>query len=156
MMETDFMMQDNNMKEERDYYKNLADQFAAEIEGGMAKNEKLIEKVLERDRKIKKLEEKYNHTVERCGRFASRLYKTRGQRREAAQKIKGLIDIQKQNGNYNYNEFMFGMLIGMETAYYSLLGEEAKFTEQPKKWLKDGILNDFVPEVVEGSLDTSS
>lgn len=76
--------------------------------------------------------------------------------KEAADKIKGLIDIQKQNGNYNYNEFMFGMLIGMETAYYSLLGEEAKFTEQPKKWLKDGILNDFVPEVAEGSLDTSS
>lgn len=75
---------------------------------------------------------------------------------EQAEKIKGLIDIQKQNGNYNYNEFMFGMLIGMETAYYSLLGEEAKFTEQPKKWLKDGILNDFVPEVAEGSLDTSS
>jgi len=75
---------------------------------------------------------------------------------EAAQKIKGLIDIQKQNGNYNYNEFMFGMLIGLETAYYSLLGEEAKFTDHPGKWLKDSIPKDFVPEVAEGSLDTSS
>jgi hypothetical protein len=72
---------------------------------------------------------------------------------EAADKIKGLIDIQKQNGNYNCNEYMYGMLIGMETAYYSLLGEEAKFTKQPKKWLKDGIINDFVPTVSEEVLD---
>lgn len=54
---------------------------------------------------------------------------------EAAQKIKGLIDIQKQNGNYNYNEFMYGMLIGLETAYYSLLEKEAEFTKHPEKFL---------------------
>ena len=72
---------------------------------------------------------------------------------EAAEKIKGLIDIQKQNGNYNYDEFMYGMLIGMEAVYYSLLGEEAQYTEKPEKWLKDGILNDFVPTVAEEVLD---
>jgi len=73
--------------------------------------------------------------------------------KEAADKIKGLVDIQKQNGNYNCNEYMYGMLIGLECAYFSLLGEEAKFTEQPKKWLKDGILNDFVPEVANVQKD---
>ena len=67
--------------------------------------------------------------------------------KEATDKIKGLIDIQKQNGNYNYDEFMYGMLIGMEAVYYSLLGEEAQYTEKPEKWLKDSIFKDFVPEV---------
>ena len=43
--------------------------------------------------------------------------------KEAADKIKGLIDIQKKNGNYNYDEFMYGMIIGLEYAYYSLLEE---------------------------------
>jgi len=67
----------------------------------------------------------------------------------AAPKIKGLIDIQKQNGNYNCNEFMFGMLIGLETAYFSLLGEEGRFTERPKEWLDDNIPKNFIPEVAE-------
>ena len=70
--------------------------------------------------------------------------------KEAADKIKGLINIQKQNGNYNYDEFMYGMLIGMEAAYYSLLEEEAQYTEKPEKWLKDSIPKDFVPEVAKG------
>ena len=74
----------------------------------------------------------------------------------AAPKIKGLIDIQKQNGNYNYDEYMYGMLIGLECAYYNLLEEEAKFTEIPKEWLADRVPKDFVPEVAEDSLDTSS
>ena len=64
--------------------------------------------------------------------------------REAADKIKGLIDIQKQNGNYNYDEYMYGMLIGLELAYYSLLGEEAQYTEKPEKWLSNKAYNDFV------------
>jgi hypothetical protein len=64
--------------------------------------------------------------------------------KEAADKIKGLIDIQKQNGNYNYDEYMYGMLIGMQAAYYSLLGEEAQYTEKPEKWLSNKAYNDFV------------
>ena len=64
--------------------------------------------------------------------------------KEAADKIKGLIDIQKQNGNYNYDEFMYGMLIGMEAVYYSLLEEEAQYTEKPEKWLSNKAYNDFV------------
>ena len=68
---------------------------------------------------------------------------------EAAEKIKDLIDIQKLNGNYNCNEYMYGMLIGLECAYYNLLGEKAKFTEKPEKWLDDNIPKDFVPEVAE-------
>ena len=69
---------------------------------------------------------------------------------EAVEKIKGLIDIQKKNGNYNCNEYMYGMLIGLECAYFSLLGEEGKFTERPEKWLDDNIPKDFVPTVAEG------
>jgi hypothetical protein len=73
---------------------------------------------------------------------------------EAAKKIKGLIDIQKQNGNYNCNEFMYGMLIGLECAYYTLLGEHLyKHTERPEKWLDDNIPKDFVPTVAEDFLD---
>jgi hypothetical protein len=68
--------------------------------------------------------------------------------KEATDKIKGLIEIQKQNGNYNYDEFMYGMLIGMEAVYYSLLEEEAQYTEKPEKWLKDSIRKDCVPETV--------
>ena len=70
--------------------------------------------------------------------------------KEATDKIRGLIDIQKQNGNYNYDEFMYGMLIGMEAVYYSLLEEEAQYTEKPEKWLKDSIPKDSVPEVAKG------
>jgi len=76
--------------------------------------------------------------------------------KKAAEKIKGLIDIQKQNGNYNYDEYMYGMLTGLECAYYVLLGKEAKYTERPKEWLADRVAKDFVPEVAEDSLDTSS
>jgi hypothetical protein len=67
--------------------------------------------------------------------------------KEAAEKIKGLIDTQKRKGTYDYNEHMFGVLIGLELAYYSLLGEEAQYTEKPEKWLKDSIPKKFVPEV---------
>jgi len=67
----------------------------------------------------------------------------------AALKIKGLIDIQNKNGNYNCNEYMYGMLIGLECAYYNLLEEEAKFTERPKEWLDDKIPIDFKPEVAD-------
>ena len=64
---------------------------------------------------------------------------------EAADKIKGLIDTQKQNGNYNYDEYMYGMLIGLECAYYTLLGEHLyKHTEKPEKWLSNKAYNDFV------------
>ena len=78
--------------------------------------------------------------------------------KEATDKIKGLIDIQKQNGNYNCDEYMYGMLIGLELAYYSLLGEEAQYTEKPEKWLSNKAYNDFVegmrPMTEEGeSLD---
>ena len=76
--------------------------------------------------------------------------------KKAAEKIKGLIDIQKQNGNYNYDEYMYGMLTGLECAYYVLLGKEAKYTERPKEWLADRVPKDFVPIVAEGSLDKSS
>jgi hypothetical protein len=71
-------------------------------------------------------------------------------RNYGADKIKGLIDIQKQNGNYNYDELMYGMLIGMECAYYSLIEQEAKYTEKPEKWLKDSIQEDFKPKVAKG------
>jgi hypothetical protein len=63
---------------------------------------------------------------------------------EAADKIKRLIDIQKRKGTYDYNEHMFGVLIGLELAYYSLLGEEAQYTEKPEKWLSNKAYNDFV------------
>lgn len=68
--------------------------------------------------------------------------------KEAAENIKRLIDIQKQNGNYNYNKFMYGMLIGLECAYHTLLGEhEYTHTKPPTEWLEDKIPKDFVPEV---------
>lgn len=72
--------------------------------------------------------------------------------KEAAENIKRLIDIQKQNGNYNYNKFMYGMLIGLECAYHTLLGEhEYTHTEPPTEWLEDKIPKDFVPEVATDS-----
>lgn len=67
---------------------------------------------------------------------------------EAAERIKSLIDIQKQYGNYNSNEYMYGMLIGLECAYHTLLGEHLyTHTERPKEWLDDKIPKDFVPEI---------
>ncbi|NBP16932.1 hypothetical protein EBU95_21550 [bacterium] len=54
----------------------------------------------------------------------------------AAEAIKGLIDIQKQHGNYNCDEYMYGMLVGLECAYYTILEQwEFEYTPRPERFL---------------------
>jgi hypothetical protein len=50
--------------------------------------------------------------------------------------ISMMIDIQKQDGNWNYNEYLFGMLNGMLFIESIIKGVEPKFLDPPKKWLR--------------------
>lgn len=55
----------------------------------------------------------------------------------AAAVIKGLIDVQRQPGNYDHDRYMFGMLIGLECAYFCILEEEATYTPTPARFIVD-------------------
>ena len=52
--------------------------------------------------------------------------------------LKNLINTQKQHGNYNCDEYMYGMLIGLECALYSVQGLTGyEYTPRPKQFLSD-------------------
>ncbi|NBP03678.1 MAG: hypothetical protein EBU90_26995 [Proteobacteria bacterium] len=53
----------------------------------------------------------------------------------AIEELRELITIQKQPGTYDYNEYMYGMLIGLECAYFCILNQEANYTSRPKKFI---------------------
>lgn len=51
--------------------------------------------------------------------------------------LNDLIKIQHSNGNWDYDEYIYGMLNGLICAKSVLTGEDAKYPARPKKWLKD-------------------
>lgn len=51
--------------------------------------------------------------------------------------LEDLIKIQRSPGNYNCNEYMYGMLIGLECALACIKNEDAIYTEKPTEWLDD-------------------
>lgn len=65
----------------------------------------------------------------------------------ALQHVKNQIDIQRQPGNFNYNEYMYGMLIGLECAYFTMQGlTDKNYTPKPVQFLVDA------PKVVNTNL----
>src|ERR1035437_8064094 len=51
-------------------------------------------------------------------------------------KIEDLIKIQSTNGNWNYSEYMYGLLNGLIVANSVIDGTEANFPKKPGKWLE--------------------
>lgn len=51
--------------------------------------------------------------------------------------LQSVIDIQCSNGNWNYDEYMFGLANGLILAQACILGKEANFMEAPKGFIKD-------------------
>lgn len=50
-------------------------------------------------------------------------------------KLKDLIKIMSQNGNYNYNHYMHGLCNGLICAISVLEDKEYSYIEAPKNWL---------------------
>ena len=50
-------------------------------------------------------------------------------------KLNQLVRIQRMDGNWNYDEYMFGFLNGMILARAVLQGKDPKFKNKPKKFL---------------------
>lgn len=53
------------------------------------------------------------------------------------EKLKELVEIQGQHGNWNYDEYMYGMYNGMELMLALVEEREPVYKEKPKQWLKD-------------------
>lgn len=47
------------------------------------------------------------------------------------------LRIQGYDGNWNYDEYMFGMYNGMELMLAIAEGREPVYKEKPDQWLKD-------------------
>lgn len=67
---------------------------------------------------------------------------------EAHEKLKGLVDIQCENGNWNYDSYMHGMANALILAYHVVTSsdEECPFLNAPSYWLKD-VGNENEPDV---------
>ena len=50
--------------------------------------------------------------------------------------MKDTIKIQGMDGNWNYNEYMYGMFNGMELMLAIAENREPIFKERPKKFIK--------------------
>ena len=62
--------------------------------------------------------------------------------------LQKLMDIQMYDGNWNYDEYMFGMTNGMILFLSLLKGEEPVFMNRPEKWK----CNEPMGEVISGEL----
>ncbi|WP_373894449.1 hypothetical protein [Virgibacillus sp. CBA3643] len=51
--------------------------------------------------------------------------------------MKGLLEVQGADGNWNYDSYMLGMYNGMELMAAIAEGREPVFRESPALWVKD-------------------
>ncbi len=51
--------------------------------------------------------------------------------------LRELVDIQGYEGNWDYDEYMFGMYNGMELMLAMVEGREPKFKEKPETYRQD-------------------
>ena len=56
-------------------------------------------------------------------------------REERITRLRELVAIQGQNGNWNHDSYMQGMFNGMELALSTLEEREPQFRDAPEKWL---------------------
>ena len=69
---------------------------------------------------------------------------------EKIESMANLVKVQCSNGNWNYDPYMHGMANGMILMLAVLDGEEPKFLDAPKKWLRYNTPPDYEPEVANG------
>lgn len=60
--------------------------------------------------------------------------------------IRNMVNVQGQDGNWNYNSYMHGMYNGLELALATLEDREPIFKDAPKKWLEDGRKNSTIKD----------
>lgn len=70
----------------------------------------------------------------------------------AVNNIKDVIRIQCSHGNYNCNEYMWGIANGLMVALSCCTGEFPNYMEKPEKWLDDLPKPDFEEVVCESEL----
>jgi len=51
--------------------------------------------------------------------------------------LRDVINLQGQNGNWNYDPYMMGLYNGLEMARSIFVNKDPVFKDAPKKWLKD-------------------
>lgn len=68
------------------------------------------------------------------GRIAHAIVAERAGRYKA---VRDQIDVQGQNGNWNYNPYMHGMYNGLECALATLECREPEYRDKPDEWLAD-------------------
>lgn len=57
------------------------------------------------------------------------------------QDLINILDIQGQNGNWNYDPYMMGLYNGMEMARSIFAETKPVFKDAPKRWLSKPTLN---------------
>lgn len=67
---------------------------------------------------------------------------------EKIKAMNDLVNVQGSNGNWDYDEYMFGMFNGMELMLAIAEGRAPNFRSTPNKWLRDVEINNPLPEVV--------
>ena len=53
------------------------------------------------------------------------------------ERLEDLLKIQCGHGNYDYDEYMFGMANGMILAHALMTGEDPEYLDRPEEWLAD-------------------
>lgn len=56
--------------------------------------------------------------------------------KEELVKLRNLVSIQGQKGNWDYNEYMLGLYNGMELMLAVIEEREPIYKDKPKKWNK--------------------
>lgn len=67
----------------------------------------------------------------------------------AVESLENMVAIQCSDGNWDYNEYMYGMANGMVLALATLKGEDPIYFDRPKEWLEDKCKNATVNSVSE-------
>lgn len=65
--------------------------------------------------------------------------------------LKDLANIQGQNGNWNYDPYMFGLYNGLELAIATMENREPDYKDAPKIWLCDIPLGTLHGETESGA-----
>lgn len=70
---------------------------------------------------------------------------------KARKSIGDMVDIQCQDGTWNFDPYMLGLANGLLLAKSILSGEEPKLLSKPEKWktMDPGTLPTFQPEAFE-------
>lgn len=55
----------------------------------------------------------------------------------SVEKLRGLVEMQCANGNWDYSPYHFGLANGLILALSVLTGEEPQFLTAPKEWIED-------------------